>query len=353
MGRQNLNNTFSFDKRTNQLFTIGLIILSVSFVIFYNYIVCFIFPPGTRVANNAHIDTLKFLSVIIGGYLLIWQIVLTNRRTKAAEKTADAAMENIRIIENGQIQERFKNAIDQLGHEKTAVILGAIYTLHHIAKVSLELRKSIFDILCTYIRDITSEEGYKTNKFPDIKVQSILNLLFINLNERETYIQYNADLHDANLDGALFVNASMVGANLRNASLLNANLSEADLSFSDLYNADLSEANLTKAIFIEAKLIETALMMSNLQGADLSGADLNLSNISNADLNGACLRDTNLRDADLSFTDLSDVYVGSSNWIDEIWFCSGVDIIRDKYFVAQEIEEGEPVFIIKERLKNP
>ena len=67
-----------------------------------------------------------------------------------------------------------------------AVRLGGIYALHHIAQEVEEYRKRVFEILCAYIRGITTIHGYRpktnlggTEIKPTIEIQSILNLLFI------------------------------------------------------------------------------------------------------------------------------------------------------------------------------
>jgi hypothetical protein len=104
--------------------------------------------------KESNIETLKIITIIFGGLLIVVQIYLTNRRTIATE-------DNLHILESGQVQERFKNAINQLGKKNEAVNLGAIYTLHHVATDSPKFTKSVFDILCSYIRQTTLSEDYK------------------------------------------------------------------------------------------------------------------------------------------------------------------------------------------------
>ena len=218
------------------LIMIAFILLPICY---FNHIASFLFPNGTKINESTNFETTKFLIYLIGGVLLIYQIYLTNRRTKASEETA-------RLIEKGQVQERFTNAIDQLGSNNEAVNLGAIYTLHHIAKDSENLRKSVFDILCSYVRETTSVEDYQKKERTSIKIQSVLNLLFIDQKERVIYSGFSADLHDAYLARAVLNKADLNGANLSMANLFASTLVGATLIGSDMRFANLRFADLIK-----------------------------------------------------------------------------------------------------------
>jgi len=344
-------------RRPEIYFSAVIIILLFLATFFYYDIVDFLFPGEKSVDKSAYLETVKFIVYLIGGLLLIWQIYLTNRRTKASEQTAEASMkvaqatiENIRILEKGQVQERFKNAIDQLGHSSEAINLGAVYTLHHIAKDCIDLRKSIFDILCSYIRQITTGKLYQedANEAPGIIVQSILNLLFISKNEMSIYNLYQADLQNAYLKRASLVNAYLVGANLKNANLMGANLNGAILNKANFNNVDLSEAVMSDAIFREANLTESVLNHSDLNGTDFTGTLMNLSSLNCADLSNAILYDADLRDADLSGAKLNGMYVKGTDWVASIWYCTGETDIKSKYRVSKEAKNGEPVYRLRE-----
>ena len=104
----------------------------------------------------------------------------------------------------------------------------------------------------------------------------------------------DADLSEANLNGADLRFAFFFNADLTNANLSKADLNGADLRFSKLGNANLSDANLSHAKLHDALLCNADLSFSNLYYADLSHAhlsntDLRFSNLNNADLNNADL----------------------------------------------------------------
>lgn len=352
-----------------------MIALSILCFRYFDNIRSFLFPQEVTVANSANFETIKFLVYIIGGCLLVWQIMLTNRRTKASEQAAFASFENIRIIEKGQVQERFKNAIDQLGSVSEAVNLGAIYTLHHIAKESIELRKSIFDILCSYIRETTSNQEYQLKEAPSIKIQSILNLLFNDERERDIYSLFNADLHNAYLLKADLSSAHLPQANLNKADLvcavcINANLEGATLIGAILQGAILQEANLKEADLQDAGLQDSTFKGANLKGAILDGAILNGANLQKANLEDAFLvlsilkgttfEGANLKAADFdgaiyertnfSGANLNSAKVESLQWIKILkeTGCIGVEDIEEKYYISEEQKDNETISILKE-----
>ncbi len=144
-------------------------------------------------------DALKFLGIGMGGILLALQALMSYKRAKALEDTAkaqaDAANAQVkateqqakanRLTEVGQRQERLKNAIEHLGHEKDSVRMGGAYELFHLAKDTLKdtenLSQTVLDILCAHIRQMTGERKYQeTHKWkPSEEIQSLLTLLFV------------------------------------------------------------------------------------------------------------------------------------------------------------------------------
>ena len=324
----------SIRKRYNLLGVVGMGILTIFAILYFNCIVEYIIPGGVKTNPNARLELLKFFGYVIGGLLLIWQIRLTNRRTIAVEKTAE-------VTAQGQIQERFKNAIDQLGSEKEAVNLGAIYTLHHIAKDSEQLRKSVFDILCSYIRETTSEYEYKKRIVTSIKIQAIIDLLFTEKGEGVDYLLDYADLHGANLPGARFLSANLSGIDLTRASLVGANLMNARLHNTDLLGANLTNAHLNLAILTGALLTQAVLTDANLEGANLSGAMLT----------GAILTTNKLRDADFTGAFIKNMIV-CPDWIETIKNnnCIGLDDFAAKYkIVALKGKDNDPVYVVENR----
>ncbi len=106
-----------------------------------------------------------------------------------------------------------------------------------------------------------------------------------------------ANLEGALLDGANLQDAKLRGANLQGAALLEAKLQGAGLYNVNLQDAKLLVANLQGAILGEANLEGAKLSYANLQDAKLLAANLQGAKLVKANLQGANLRDANLEGA--------------------------------------------------------
>ncbi len=271
-------------------------------------------------------EILKFLGISMGGVLFVLQVVASHRRAKAMEKSATAQAkateQHARANQNteqGQRQERLKNAIEHLGHTSASVRLGGAYELFHLAEDTRELRQSVFDILCAHIRRTTSEDKYrkKHKGNPSEEVQSLLTLLFVQ--DHTVFKGLHIDLHGswlngANLPGARLEKVELTRAHLRRAILRKARLHGAILDKAQLHGADLIEAYLQETSLRSAQLQMVMLDGAQLQAANLAGARLRGADLSwaymhraiffdmeagNAELQGGILRNTELHEADL------------------------------------------------------
>ena len=100
-------------------------------------------------------ETLKFLGIGMGGVLFTLQALISYKRARVMEesvtvqakaataqaKAATAQAKANQNTEQGQRQERLKNAIEHLGHDKDSVRLGGAYELFHLADDTEELQQ--------------------------------------------------------------------------------------------------------------------------------------------------------------------------------------------------------------------
>ena len=293
----------------NSLFL--FLLIGVLIFLFYNYQenIFNYLDPNNSVGK---IEKLGFIILLLGTAIAFWQLFI-------AKKSTDQNDKNIEISLNNAIDERFKGAIEILGSEKASTRLGAINTLHHLAKETSEkdksYTKSVFEILCSYIREKTNEEEYikkyvdTENKKgnPSIEIQTIIDLLFIIEIKSSPYKFFKADLNNSKLVGA-----DLKNANLKNANLYNVNLSCADLESANLKNAVLCNANLEKAVLCNANLESTNLYIANLKNANLKNANLNSANLNSANLNSANLKNANLENVNLENAYLENAYLSSA-----------------------------------------
>ena len=106
-------------------------------------------PAGRR---RARVNALRSCTValIVAGVIGIPLLAI---RTFAANKSAKAADAQARTAEQGHITDRFTAAVEQLGSDKMAVRLGAIYALERISRDSRRDYWTIMETLTAYVRE--------------------------------------------------------------------------------------------------------------------------------------------------------------------------------------------------------
>ena len=268
-------------------------------------------------------EALKFLGIGMGGVLVALQALMAYKRAKAMEDTAKAQADAVSKTEQGQRQDRLKNAIEHLGHKKDSVRLGGAYELFHLAEDTEDLRQTVLDILCAHIRRTTGEIEYQEEHYlkPSEEVQSLLTLLFVQKHKvfKGCHINLQGSwLQEAELSGAHLQKAELSGAHLQWAKLSGAHLQEAELSGAHLQKAELSGAHLQEAELSGAHLQEAELSGAHLQEADIVIARLDGANLCNAQLQGAnlgvtCLRGADLWDAQLQGVNLATAQLQGAN----------------------------------------
>jgi hypothetical protein len=63
-----------------------------------------------------------------------------------------ASRDQLKLSEQGQVTDRYTRAVEQLGHEKAPVRLGALHSLERLAQNSPEYRQTVVDVFCAYLR---------------------------------------------------------------------------------------------------------------------------------------------------------------------------------------------------------
>jgi hypothetical protein len=222
------------------------------------------------------------------------------------EDSRKSAQQTLELTQQGQLTERFTRAIDQLGstgddrNPRLEVRLGAISALERIAGDSEKDHWPIMEVLTAYVRDTTSQAGYKPlppaggpSVRPRYDVQAALTVLG---RRKRTYDgEYRRlDLSWTDLRGIKLIGDQ---AQLQRAILIGAHLDGAMLAGAHLEGAFLQNAQLPTTVFERAHLVGAHLTHANLFGSVLVGADLRGANLRGADLSSADLRGADLRGA--------------------------------------------------------
>ncbi len=379
-----------------------LALLAAFVAVMFSEDLCWISPYLGLTEKN---EILTFLGIGMGGMLLALQAVIANKRAQAmataakaqagaANAQAKATVEQAKANQNteqGQRQERLKNAIEHLGHTSDSVRLGGAFELFHLAQDMEDLCQTVMDILCAHIRRTTGEAEYREKhpSKPSEEVQSLLTLLFVqeyktfkdcHINLQGSWLNganltrsclQGANLMDAYLQGADLVKAKLQGANLVKAYLQGAELQEAHLHGTRLRNthlqgaflerahlhgADLAEAELQVAYLHRTQLPGTSLVEATLQGAILTNANLQGTNFWQARLQGADLYHAQLEgihceDSAMSVAERIRAWIGRESESNIALFQGGLSQ-EDVDFLAEGLLNENLKSLLRERLRK-
>jgi uncharacterized protein YjbI with pentapeptide repeats len=292
----------------------------------------------------------------VGLYLAIIRTAAARRQSQAANVQAD-------IAEKGHVTERFSKSVEQLGNERMAVRLGAIYALEQVAKDSpAEYHWPIMETLTAFVRQgdptpvvpdhdakvepsqedeglggetaSTGNEnregevnGAPEPKLPPINADisaavAVMARRNIGNDPDSRFLDFSganmtglslANVEPRNLAKAQFGQANLEGARLRDANMKGANLFETNLKGADLKGAHLEGAGL-----LEANLEGANLHGAHLEGAGLTGANLEMAALTEANLEGAGLKAANLKGAGLYKANLERVGLHHAN-LERAW----------------------------------
>ena len=242
-------------------------------------------------------QTLLAVAGIISALAVGAGLIVTNSANRAQQ----------RLVEQGQVTDRFGRAIDQIGSDKLDVRLGGIYALERLANDSPADEDNIIDVLGAFVR---THAGKKPDTLPaktDVSGPAVdVHAAVTVLARRPEPLGYhqvdlsNTDLDQAKLQDANFNYANLSLSTWRSADLLGADLIRADLGSADLANAQMNDADLSGA-----EMIGTNLSYAQLQGAKFEGALMQEANFTSASLFHAVLTGTSMYGANLTKADLS------------------------------------------------
>jgi hypothetical protein len=261
--------------------------------------------PAAELAK-ARNDVRTTLLQGLGGMVLLLGAYLTWRQIQVGREASRAELQ---LGREGQITERFIQAVDQLGSEKLAVRIGGIHALARIARDSKPDRAAIVELLAAFVRTNAPWPPRDDSPFPaDRPVTELphLPIRAADIQEALTTLAQRGPLPPpasgwwtVNLSGTDLRRAWLSGANLRRVGLRGASLARASLDGADLHGAELRgvdfrEANLEGAI---ADLttwwpegfdsVAAGVRMVGLEGSDLRGCHLDRVDLTGISLKGA------------------------------------------------------------------
>jgi uncharacterized protein YjbI with pentapeptide repeats len=116
-----------------------------------------------KLQNDARTTLLQGLGALLvllgatGGVVAtLRQIRVSQGQLKTTRKqirqTLKTTQKQLNLTEQGQSTNRYTDTVEQLGHEKATVRLGALYSLEHLAQDNPKYRQTVVDVVCAYLR---------------------------------------------------------------------------------------------------------------------------------------------------------------------------------------------------------
>jgi hypothetical protein len=122
-------------------------------------------------------EIIRNIGLVVGGFIGLW---IAAWRGWAASHQARASRDQAVIGRRAHVTELFNAAVEQLGHERLEIRLGAILTLKRMSVDFPDFSDAVFELLSTYVRERSRDvEGEQ----PTADIREIMRFL------RETLIQ--------------------------------------------------------------------------------------------------------------------------------------------------------------------
>ncbi|MFK4189218.1 pentapeptide repeat-containing protein [Streptomyces sparsogenes] len=330
-------------------------------------------------ADGVVITGFRTMLVAVGaGVITGLGLYYTHRNHRHAEKLYEHSQEQFahlrekdreqaELTREGQVTERYVEAIKLLGSGNLHERLGGIYSLERIMNDSQRDHRTVVEVLSAFVRtpaldgsrsdggtrrgaDEDSAETPSTLLAPDVTAAlTVLGRQPVRQSYHVTDLRgarltgatiRDVDLQDANLQGVELTGARLegvmlTGAHLASATLTGATFWEGDLSDviapdanftavnvvgtkftnavltrailvgADLTHVDFSHASLPRATLTRARLSKAVLSHARFEHADLSEANLEGADLAHADLVGVKLPGADLTGAELGGADLT------------------------------------------------
>jgi hypothetical protein len=140
----------------------------------------------------------------------------THQTSEALQATRD----QVGLSEQGQLNDRFSKAVEQLGTNNIEVRLGGIYALERIARDSARDHPTVMEVLSAYVHvHVPIVRCPSASGLLPTDVQAVLTVI----GRRDT----RRDRDRLALNDTCLMGENLRGANLTNADLTNANLTNA------------------------------------------------------------------------------------------------------------------------------
>lgn len=223
-------------------------------------------------------------------------VVVSAVTAESSGKSAQASQQQVDIAQQGQLNDRFDRAVQQLGNRDSIDIRqGGIHALESLLEDSSRHHPTILKLLASFVREHSPVPECAERKRVPEDIRAAIGVIGRhNIRPDTRAYEYSIDLRNTCLSGIDLVGLDFARGYFAGADLSGSNLTGADFTGAYLLRANLGrviaeEANFTCAVLPIVKLDGAMLAASRLVGAELRGVDLTGAFLGAADLKDAIL----------------------------------------------------------------
>ncbi|TXJ85237.1 pentapeptide repeat-containing protein [Streptomyces lavendulae] len=241
---------------------------------------------------------------------------LFEQSEKLFEHTREKDREQAQLTREGQVTDRYVEAIKLLSSENMTVRIGGIFSLERIARDSKDDRPTVIELLTAHIRENTRDDPRSpkdTHVTADVQAAlTVLGRRAVDLGDSKLDF-YHCGLTDAQLHGdyrgSMFYYSNLTGAGFSGAKIDGADLSFCKAERAAFTRSTAREAHFVNAIYRNCWFLAADLTNSDFYGCDLSGSDFGrrYAEDGNPPLPPAILRNSRFTRAKLTSTNLCGV----------------------------------------------
>lgn len=340
--------------KNNKKYIFYILVLCISIYVFYSFFsrIKFFFEetalwlfPSNEDRNG---EFLKIVLSIIGGagvlyslHLAYKRLLLTNKGLELQSEAINKQSEQLDLSRKGQVDERFKNAVEHLGSDKEPIILGGVVELHQIAKEEKEKYSAVvFNILTSYLRSVLKVSIPREDDFSTTIPQTIIdflfknegidlyknlkpNLSFCNLNDLDingsnfTSGNFSFSIMPMHINDVFFEDVKFGRTQFTIGRLNNVNFRSADFhdnlfNFCELNNVDFYGAKFYSQFFINTKFSDCKFSDMNFYNSKFLLCHFENSNFIKSELLNTHFLGSNFVSSNFSNNEITNVdYIGS------------------------------------------